>query len=90
MLRVRTFRWPERAQTRRGRDADGSQIKPETGTCGLRAEPNLRPAAVLLAANDNQLAARSHDSLGPISRVVLTLVLLTLWIGVFFARLFSP
>ena len=56
---------------------------------GLRAEPNLRPAAVLLAANDNQLAPRSHDSLGPISRVVLTLVLLTLWIGVFFARLFS-
>ena len=55
-----------------------------------RAQPNLRPAAVLLAANDNQLAARSDDSLGPISRVVLPLVLLTLWIGVFFARLFSP
>jgi hypothetical protein len=57
---------------------------------GLHAVPNLRSAAALLAANDNQLAASSHDSLGPISRVVLTVVLLTLWIRVFFARSFSP
>lgn len=76
-------------QCRRGRVADGSQIELETGTWPTGcAEPTIGGRSS--RTNDNQLAASSHDSLGPISRVVLTVVLLTLWIRVFFARSFSP
>jgi hypothetical protein len=52
------------------------------------AQPN-RPAAVLLAANDNRLSPLSRTKLGPISRVALIAVQIVLFIGFVFARLFS-